>query len=133
MIGIENTSVYIPRDCRGNLSKIYDGESLDAEFVKERVGFLATAWKDSDEETSDMCAKAFSDLQSRVKICPIKTSNVFASVLITVIFSCLILLRGFMEMNNFSTGVLFTCDPCSKILNPADKSTDLVLHHQEEK
>ncbi len=58
MIGIENIGVYISRDCRDNLSKIYNGESLDAEFVKERVGFLATAEKDPDEETSGICKKA---------------------------------------------------------------------------
>lgn len=159
MIGIENIGVYIPKDCRDNLSKIYDGETLDAEFLKERVGFLATARKDPGEETSDMCAKAFSDLQGRVKnlsqediecICVCSHNGDFqlphtsailqdklalkgSCAAFDIMLACsgyvysVNILRGFMEVNNLSIGILFTCDPYSKILNPADKSTDLVL------
>ena len=32
-----------------------------------------------------------------------------------------------MELKNFSNGIIFTYDPCSKILNPEDKNADLLL------
>ena len=159
MIGIENIGVYIPKDCRDNFLKIYDGEPLDADFVKERVGFLATARKEPDEETSDMCKKAFLDLKGRVEnlseediecICVCSHNGDFqlphtsailqdklalkgSCAAFDIMLACsgyvysVNILRSFMEMNNFSTGILFTCDPYSKVLNPNDKSTDLVL------
>lgn len=35
--------------------------------------------------------------------------------------------RHFMEGNDLKTGLLFTCDPYSKIVSPDDKSTDLIF------
>ncbi len=35
--------------------------------------------------------------------------------------------KSFMEGNGFTTGLLFTCDPYSKILDPADKNTALLF------
>ena len=35
--------------------------------------------------------------------------------------------KGFMEANGMKTGLLFTADPYSKIINPADKNTTLLF------
>jgi len=35
--------------------------------------------------------------------------------------------RSFMEMNGLKSGLLFTCDPYSKIINPEDKNTALLF------
>lgn len=35
--------------------------------------------------------------------------------------------RHFMQGNNFTNGLIFTCDPYSKIVSPTDKNTDLIF------
>lgn len=37
------------------------------------------------------------------------------------------ILEGFMQANNFSAGILVTCDPYSKIIDRNDKNTDLLF------
>ena len=159
MIGIENIGVYIPENRQDNFSRIYDGEKLDADFIKNKVGFFATSRKNPDEDTSDMCVKAFQNLKERagnfsekdiecILVCSHNgdfqmphTSAILQEKLslnkncaaFDVMLACagyvysVNILQSFMEQNGFSKGVVFTCDPCSKILNPEDKSADLLL------
>ena len=159
MIGIENIGVYIPENRQNNFSRIYDGEKVDAEFIKNKVGFIATSRKNPDEDTSDMCKKAFENLKLRagnfsekdiecILVCSHNgdfqmphTSAILQDKLslnencaaFDVRLACsgyvysVNILKSFMEQNGFSSGVVFTCDPCSKILNPADKNADLLL------
>lgn len=158
MIGIENIGVYIPENRQDSFSKIYDGKKVDADFVANKVGFISVARKSDDEDTSDMCQKAFQNLQEKINLSAEKidcilvcthngdfqmphTSAILQEKLslnkncaaFDVALACsgyvysLNILKGFMELNNFSNGIIFTCDPCSKILNPEDKNADLLL------
>lgn len=159
MIGIENIGVYIPENRQDSFSKVYDGKQVDADFVKNKVGFISTARKNPDEDTSDMCVKAFQNLKTRAEnfsekdiecilLCSHNgdfqmphTSAILQDKLslnencaaFDVRLACsgyvysVNILQSFMEQNGFSSGVVFTCDPCSKILNPEDKNADLLL------
>ena len=40
---------------------------------------------------------------------------------------CLSIIKGFMETNNFTNGLLFTCDPYSKVVDASDKNTSLLF------
>lgn len=158
VIGIENVGVYIPANRQNNLKKVYDSKSIDVDFVKNKVGFISVARKSADEETSDMCKKAFENLQEKINLSAEEiecillcthngdfqmphTSAILQKKLslnkncaaFDVTLACsgyvysLNILKSFMELNNFSKGIIFTCDPCSKILNPEDKNADLLL------
>ena len=159
MIGIENIGVYIPENREYNLNKSYDGMSVNESFVRDKVGFISTARMGADEETSDMCCKAFDDLKSRAEnlsvsavecICLCTHNGDFQMPHTSAIIQdklgldahcaafdiglacsgyvhALNILQGFMELNEFSTGIIFTCDPYSKVLNPNDKNADLLL------
>ena len=67
MIGIEDIGIYIAESVQDNLSKSYDGTPVDAEFVKNKIGFLSTARRQENENTADLCEKAFLDLKKRVQ------------------------------------------------------------------
>ena len=158
MIGIENIGVYIPANRQNNLKKFYDGKAIDIDFVKNKVGFVSVARKSVDEETSDMCKKAFENLQEKINLSAEEiecilvcthngdfqmphTSAILQKKLslnkscaaFDVTLACsgyvysLNILKSFMAVNGFSKGIIFTCDPCSKILNPEDKNADLLL------
>lgn len=159
MISIENIGVYIPEGREYNLKKSYDGVTINENFVRDKVGFISTARMGADEETSDMCCKAFDALMSRAEnlsasdiecICLCTHNGDFQMPHTSAIIQdklgldnncaafdiglacsgyvhALNILQGFMELNGFSTGVIFTCDPYSKVLNPNDKNADLLL------
>ena len=159
MIGIENIGVYIPENRQNNFLKVYDSKPVDVDFLKNKVGFVSVARKSEDEDTSDMCKKAFENLQERTKnlsaeeiecilVCTHNgdfqmphTSAILQEKLslnkncaaFDVRLACsgyvysLNILKSFMDFNGFSKGIIFTCDPCSKILNPEDKNADLLL------
>ena len=159
MIGIENIGVYIPANREYNLNKSYDGATVNENFVRDKVGFISTARMGSDEDTSDMCCKAFDDLKLRAEnlsaadiecICLCTHNGDFQMPHTSAIIQdklgldnhcaafdiglacsgyvhALNILQGFMELNGYSTGVIFTCDPYSKVLNPNDKNADLLL------
>lgn len=64
MIGIEAIGAYIPAgrvDNRHHLAQF----DLDETFLTEKIGMLHLAIKAEDEETSDLCCKAFVDLQCK--------------------------------------------------------------------
>ncbi len=66
-LGISQIGSYVPEARRDNLA-IAAKFDLSDEFIRSKVGFLQTAAKSEQEETSDLCLKAFHDLQSRSEI-----------------------------------------------------------------
>ena len=159
MIGIEEIGIYIPDYRQMNGLKSYQGEKVDPDFIKNKVGFVSTARKAEGENTADMCQKAFHNLLSRVGdldvndiecICVCTQNGEYRMPHTSAILQDRLSLSGrcaafdislacsgyiyglgaiqsFMEFNNFSKGLLFTCDPYSKILDTEDKGTDLLF------
>lgn len=69
MIGIQSIGKYIPPGRVDNRRKT-EKFNVDENFLLEKTGSLRIAVKADDEDTSDLCCKAFYDLQSRVQIHP---------------------------------------------------------------
>ena len=159
MIGIENIGIYIPQNRQKNSLKSYQGDTVDLDFLQNKVGFVSTARKETGEDTADMCQRAFQDLLDRMENLPLEeidclcvctqngeyrmphTSAILQDRLslrgtcaaFDISLACsgyvygLNLLQNFMETNGFSRGLLFTCDPYSKIMDAEDKNTDLLF------
>lgn len=69
MIGIQSIGSYIPSGRIDNKDRL-DEFDVDENFLKEKTGMLRLAIKDVDEETSDLCEKAFINLQIKTSIQP---------------------------------------------------------------
>lgn len=69
MNGIQAIGTYIPADRTDNRLRMEQFE-IDASFLSEKTGMLRLAVKGEHEETSDLCVKAFFDLQSKTNILP---------------------------------------------------------------
>ena len=67
MIGIEEVNYYICERRESNIGKVYDGQSLDENFVKNRVGIEYVSRKSPEEQTSDLCIKALNNLTESYK------------------------------------------------------------------
>jgi 3-oxoacyl-[acyl-carrier-protein] synthase-3 len=61
MIGIENIAYYIPELRKNNFDLMKKFE-IDENFIKEKIGFERVSTKDSNEEASDLCFKAWQNL-----------------------------------------------------------------------
>lgn len=161
MIGIEDIGVYIPENRIDNMSKVYQGNTVDKTFVKEKIGFnsLSRMNKDKNEDTLELCLKAFENLQKRLIDFDIKDVDFICvctqngeyqlphtSALIhgklnlspkCAVFDlslgcsgyiyALDVSRHFMQGNSLKKGLVFTCDPYSKIVSSEDKNTDLLF------
>lgn len=157
-VGIAEIGVYVPLAHESNIIKksLFD---FDDNFLINKIGIDHTTRKDVDEDTSDLCVKAFDDLLNKVNIekeqikCIVvvtqnpdgeripHTSAILHSKLnldddcaaFDISLGCsgfvygLSIIQSFMTTNHITTGLLFTCDPYSKILNPADKNTSLLF------
>lgn len=64
MLGIENIGAYIPPDRISNYDR-QEQFGIDANFIEEKIGVKGVSRKGADEETSDMCIRAFADLKAR--------------------------------------------------------------------
>lgn len=64
MIGIQAIGTYIPQNRIDNRQRM-EQFGVDEAFLKEKTGMLRLAVKSEDESTSDLCVKAFSDLQTK--------------------------------------------------------------------
>ena len=62
MIGIRNIASYIPENFESNFDKM-DKFKIDEHFIKNKIGVLQVAQKNIEEETSDMCVKAFNNFK----------------------------------------------------------------------
>lgn len=154
MVGIVKIAHYIPDGLVDNVKKEYQGKEVDRSFVENKIGFAKVAKKAADETVADMCEKAFLRLGadgSEIDCICLCTQNGDYNIPHTsavlqhrlglrtniaafdVSLGCsgyvyvLNLLKSFMEFNNFHKGLLFTCDPYSKVIDPQDKNTDLLF------
>lgn len=67
MLGIEEIGFYIPSEKRSNyLRKEQFG--IDDHFIEEKIGVKQVALKGPDEDTSDLCVKAFDELCAKKTI-----------------------------------------------------------------
>jgi 3-oxoacyl-[acyl-carrier-protein] synthase III len=69
MIGIVSIGTYIPAGRINNLRRM-EQFGVDKAFLSEKTGMLRLAVKAENEETSDLCCKAFDDLRVKTKIRP---------------------------------------------------------------
>ena len=67
MIGIQEIASYIPEKRISNYSRKEKFEITD-EFIKDKIGVENVSVKDDSEETSDLCVKAFYNLQEKISI-----------------------------------------------------------------
>ena len=69
MIAIAEVAAYIPAGSDSNLEKL-ERFGIDEAFVREKIGVVSAARKGAEEETSDLCARAFEALCARRAIDP---------------------------------------------------------------
>jgi 3-oxoacyl-[acyl-carrier-protein] synthase-3 len=79
MIGIEDIGYYIPSGRISNFSR-KEKFSIDDHFIEKKIGIRQVSRKSADEDTSDLCVKAFIDLEARAAI---ERSQIEALVVVT--------------------------------------------------
>jgi len=67
MVGIQEVASYIPEKRISNYSR-KEKFGITDEFIKDKIGVESVSVKDDSEETSDLCVKAFYNLQEKVSI-----------------------------------------------------------------
>ena len=67
MLGIQNIASYIPEKRVSNYTRKQKFDIND-EFIKEKIGVEFIAVKSDTEDTSDLCIKAFHNLQEKVSV-----------------------------------------------------------------
>ena len=67
MIGIKNIGYYLPSTKRSNY-QLKEKFEIDDHFIDEKIGIKYTTVKDDNEEASDLCVKAFENLQQENEI-----------------------------------------------------------------
>lgn len=157
MLGIQEIGSYIPEKRVSNYERT-EKFGITADFIDEKIGVKSISIKDSADESSDLCVKAFANLTAKTKI---KKEDIDVLIVITqnpdfslpqtsaivhgkldmpekcasfdISLGCsgfvygLSVIQSFMKENEFKTGLLFTSDPYSKIINPDDKNTSLLF------
>lgn len=68
MIGIEQIASYVPELRESNFDKKQKFE-IDDDFIEKKLGVHAVSRKSANEETSDMCVRAFEALRNKSSIC----------------------------------------------------------------
>lgn len=69
MIGIENIAGYVcSRRIKNSEKQFAGGEQADPVFLEKKLGILATSIKESDENTFELCIKAFNNLTEKCNI-----------------------------------------------------------------
>jgi 3-oxoacyl-[acyl-carrier-protein] synthase-3 len=63
MIGIKAIASYLPEQRIDNIARAQEAEK-EVSFITDKVGFTSVARKDADEDTSDLCVKAFEQLSA---------------------------------------------------------------------
>ncbi len=157
-IGITDIGFYIANNRIDNLKKA-DKHGVTEKFIRDKIGFVATARKKPYQKSSDLCVQAYRDLASHAPelsiddidfICVCtqngdhqlpQTSAILQNKLglsnncaaFDISLGCsgyayaLHIAKGFMENSRFKKGLIFTSDPYSDIIDPADKHTDLIF------
>lgn len=157
MIGIANIASYIPPNFESNFDRRAEF-GIDEDFIINKIGVEQVSRRFADEETSDLCLKAFSCLNEQCAdllkidcliVCtqnpdgkgiPHTSAIVHGKMGLPDQCACfdislgcsgyvyaLSIVKSFMEANGLATGLLFTADPYSKVIDPNDKSTVLLF------
>ncbi len=156
-IGIKGIGSYVPEsfDCYDFKSNKFN---LNDNFLNSKIGTHRLSRKLPNEETSDMCVKAYEGLLNKIEL----PKNIDCLIVVTqnpdrngiphtssiihrklklndncavfdISLGCsgyvygLSIIESFMTNNRLSNGLLFTCDPYSKIINKNDKNTSLLF------
>jgi 3-oxoacyl-[acyl-carrier-protein] synthase-3 len=69
MIGIKAIGTYLPAARTSNLERM-DKFGMTASFVREKIGFTQVAKKAPEQETSDLCVKAWENLLQQQTVSP---------------------------------------------------------------
>ena len=69
MIGIKAIGTYLPEARTSNFDRM-NKFGMTESFVKHKIGFTEVAIKASGQETSDLCVKAWEDLQENHPVTP---------------------------------------------------------------
>ena len=64
MIGIKAIGTYLPDVRTSNFDRM-DKFDMTASFVRDKIGFTQVAQKAPEQETSDLCIKAWENLQGQ--------------------------------------------------------------------
>ena len=72
MIGIEAIGTYLPQERVSNLERL-EKFGLKEEFIHNKVGFSKLSKKSTDDDTSDLCVKAFQDIIGKL---PLRTDEI---------------------------------------------------------
>ena len=64
MIGVTDIASHIPPDSLSNLDRA-EVLGKTAEFIRDKIGFLRVSRKAPDQETSDLCVRAFAALETK--------------------------------------------------------------------
>lgn len=67
MIGLSQIGCYIPDKKLSNLELLTKFDT-DESFIREKIGVVQRACKSADEKASDLCIKAFQDLEAKVDV-----------------------------------------------------------------
>lgn len=155
MIGIAEIAGYIPQNRVSNnaLAKEY---GLEEKFLRDKIGVLNRSVMDTGETATTMCLKAFEELNRKADIEKIDvvvaiTQNPDYNVphlsallhkelgldkdtaCFDISLGCsgyvygLSILQSFMTCNGLKSGLLFTADPYSRIVDKKDKDTALLF------
>lgn len=79
MLGIENVGGYVPEGRISNYAR-KEQFQIDDHFIEEKIGVHGVSRKGEHEETSDLCLKAFADLQRKSGL---KLEEIEALVVVT--------------------------------------------------
>jgi 3-oxoacyl-[acyl-carrier-protein] synthase III len=156
MIGIEAIASYLPAGRISNLERL-DEFGIGLEFLLGKIGVPTVIRRRDDEETSDLCVRAFEALRRRgepgrigaVIVCtqnpdggglphtaaiihgklglPDEVAAFDISLGCSGYVYALALALAFLETHGLERGLLFTADPYSKIIDPGDKNTSLLF------
>ena len=157
MLGITEIGSYIPERRISNYSRKKKFDITD-DFIKEKLGVESISIKESSENTSDLCLKAYENLKKKIEI---NEDEIEMLIVVTqnpdyvlpqtsailhgkmglktncasfdISLGCsgfvygLAAIQSFMTVNNMKKGLLFTCDPYSKIISPHDRNTSMIF------
>lgn len=154
MIGITNIAHYIPQCFESNFDKL-EKFSVEESFIRDKLGVHRVSRMLEDEETSDLCVKAFQALECKPEkvdcliVCtqnpdghgiPHTSAIVHRKLDLSDECACfdlslgcsgyvysLSVIQAFMQTHGMKSGLLFTADPYSKILDTEDRNTTMLF------
>ncbi len=155
-IGIKEIASYVPERRISNYDR-KDLFKIDDDFIENKLGVKKIALKGDDEKASDLCLKAYENLREKtavssdIEVLIVVTQNPDTLIPHTAAIvhgklglkekcACfdiglgcagfvygLSIIQSFMKEQGFRTGLLFTADPYSKIVDTMDKNTSMLF------